>query len=218
MRVASVQPRQPKRPRCSGLVVWLEDGSVVVVTTIDAATKARFRRTHTPDRTDRCIPRRRARHRRFPRGETPGTRLHRAQSCRSPARRTLRTGEPIAHPQRPGLSILQPTQRARHRDPGTHAHRVATSPLAPADSRPSLRCPSDAIPWGDCILTVARSIPMEHTRQRISAEQPAIRDQPPHRARNARTLTITIEPGAWGPINDRITLRRPLLLHDNEDL
>ncbi len=65
-------------------------------------------------------------------------------------------------------------------------------------------------PWGDCEFIV-RIEGIEVLRQRLSSETPAIAfliDTP------GRSLTIEIDPGQYGPINDRVLIRSPLLLVD----
>lgn len=67
---------------------------------------------------------------------------------------------------------------------------------------------ADAAPWGDCeivILVDGREI----FRDRLEAGRPVISINEPVRGER---LTVMIEPGNYGPINDRVTLHRPLLL------
>jgi len=74
--------------------------------------------------------------------------------------------------------------------------------------------------WGNCILVVSivpatpsQAAETELLRQRLSADQPAatlsaaLPDRP-----WPRRLRIRLEPGDYGPIQDQIILRRPLLL------
>ncbi len=74
--------------------------------------------------------------------------------------------------------------------------------------------PVDAQPWGDfeLVITVDGD---ERFRRRLHADAP--REQiaiPLTPEREGSRLTITIEPANYGPINDRALLRRPLLLID----
>jgi len=74
--------------------------------------------------------------------------------------------------------------------------------------------PVDAQPWGDfeLLITVDGE---ERFRRRLHADAP--REEiaiPLTPTRAGSRLTITIEPANYGPINDRALLRRPLLLID----
>jgi len=71
--------------------------------------------------------------------------------------------------------------------------------------------------WGDCDLVVAvesRSGEVELARHRLNAASPVARinAELPAPGEARRRLRITLEPGAYGPIQDRVTLRRPMLL------
>ncbi|MCL4742594.1 MAG: hypothetical protein KJZ54_10370 [Phycisphaerales bacterium] len=74
--------------------------------------------------------------------------------------------------------------------------------------------------WGDCevvITVVAPGMPArELTRVRVNGERPAARldARLPGPDRADRTLRIAIDPGEFGPIQDRPVLRRALLLID----
>lgn len=65
-----------------------------------------------------------------------------------------------------------------------------------------------ATPWGDCEVIVTQS-GTELWRERLNADTPSYALNVPV---EAGTLTITLDPGAYGPINDRAVFRRPLLL------
>jgi hypothetical protein len=67
-----------------------------------------------------------------------------------------------------------------------------------------------AAPWGDCELVI-RVDDREVLRRRLVAGEAAA-----NLAIDAegRTLTIRVEPGRFGPVNDRVILKRPLLLRD----
>jgi hypothetical protein len=65
-------------------------------------------------------------------------------------------------------------------------------------------------PWGDCEFIV-RVEGVEMLRLHLSSQQPDgsfVVDTP------GSNLTIEIDPGQYGPINDRVLIRRPLLLLD----
>ncbi len=74
--------------------------------------------------------------------------------------------------------------------------------------------------WGDCEVVVSVFAPglpeRELTRVRVNGERPAARLDAhlPSSTRADRTLRITIEPGEFGPIQDRPVLRRAVLLID----
>lgn len=74
--------------------------------------------------------------------------------------------------------------------------------------------------WGDCEVVVSIFAPglpeRELTRVRVNGERPAARLDAhlPSPTRADRTLRITIDPGEFGPIQDRPVLRRAVLLID----
>lgn len=63
-------------------------------------------------------------------------------------------------------------------------------------------------PWGDCEL-IARIDHNELARRRLHTDAPAAAISIPA---EGRTLTISIEPGRFGPIRDWIILTRPMIL------
>jgi len=77
--------------------------------------------------------------------------------------------------------------------------------------------------WGDCEVVVTVSAPgvpaREITRVRVNGERPTARldARLPGSDRADRTLRIAIDPGEFGPIQDRPVLRRALLLIDSSD-
>ncbi len=208
-RVANVQLANPDQPM-QGLVVWLDDGSVVVVTTIDASEGDALELTLPTGQTGV-----------FPVGALDTVAFHagRLQGLASiePTRQRpigeRRVGQPSRILNDP---VYQSSSQLRAPDIEIPGPMRIEWPLPQGARRFATiaEMPFSAIPWGDCILTVQIDS-IEHTRQRISAEQPRLEINLPIE-RHAQTLTITIEPGAWGPINDRVTLRRPLLLLDND--
>jgi hypothetical protein len=70
--------------------------------------------------------------------------------------------------------------------------------------------PESSFPWGDCELVVLID-GRETLRHRLNRDHPAHEISVDARA---ATLTIRIEPGAFGPVRDVVELRRPLLLLD----
>lgn len=208
-RVASVRLANPPKPM-QGLVVWLDDGSVVVVAAIDG---------RDGETVELALP-------------TGQTGVFPVDSLDAVAFRAGRLQ---------GLAAIEPEHQQpvgdrRISDPA----RILSDPVyqsssqlraadieipgpmriewtLPAGARrfaTIAEMPFDAIPWGDCILSV-RVDSVEQVRQRISADNPRLEINIPIDT-DAHTLIIIVEPGLWGPINDRITLRRPLLLLDND--
>jgi hypothetical protein len=51
----------------------------------------------------------------------------------------------------------------------------------------------------------------ELVRQRLSGEAPSLRINAELGKGAGRTLEVRVEPGAFGPVEDRVLLRRPLL-------
>lgn len=70
--------------------------------------------------------------------------------------------------------------------------------------------PRDAWPWGDCDLVISVD-GAEILRERLNPSRAAVEFALPARG---TTLTISVEPGAYGPINDRVLLRRAVILTD----
>jgi len=68
--------------------------------------------------------------------------------------------------------------------------------------------PDDAFPWGDCEV-VFEVDGVEQARVRLNEEQPS---REIAIDLDGQTLTVRVEPGAYGPVKDRVLLRRPLLL------
>ena len=208
-RVASVRMANPARP-LQGLVVWLDDGSVVVVAAIDG---------RDGETVELALPTGQIGV--FPVDSLKAVAFHagRLQGLASikPIHQSPLGERRIGEPARilndpvyessgklsaPDIEIPGPMRIVWMLPPG--ARRFAAI----------AELPYDAIPWGDCILSV-RIDSVELARRRISADHPRFEINIPIEA-GAHTLTISVEPGLWGPINDRITLRRPLLLLDND--
>lgn len=78
------------------------------------------------------------------------------------------------------------------------ARRFAARAVLPGASRP----------WGDCEFVV-RIDGVEALRERLSEERPSIEFALPAAGRE---LSITVEPGAYGPINDRVIVRRAIII------
>lgn len=69
---------------------------------------------------------------------------------------------------------------------------------------------ADTAPWGDCELVIA-SESRELARVHLSQAEPVA---PVNVPVSAGALTITLDPGAYGPIKDHVVLRRAVLLAD----
>lgn len=69
----------------------------------------------------------------------------------------------------------------------------------------------DAAPWGDCEIVVSVD-GQERFRDHLESGGPVIAIN--EEILGGQVLTISIEPGAYGPINDRVILHRPLILLD----
>lgn len=76
--------------------------------------------------------------------------------------------------------------------------------------------PASMWAWGDCELVVSLvaegSPPAELARYRLNAEHPVATISVPLAGSRQRLLRITLEPGLYGPIQDRVILRRPIVL------
>ncbi|MBL0926697.1 MAG: hypothetical protein IBJ11_03465 [Phycisphaerales bacterium] len=72
---------------------------------------------------------------------------------------------------------------------------------------------TSAAPWGDAVLIVSMG-GRELARQRLNIDRPAaaVNVVLPASPGSPSLLTITLDPGEQGPIHDRVTLHRPLLL------
>ncbi|MCB9838536.1 MAG: hypothetical protein H6813_04290 [Phycisphaeraceae bacterium] len=208
-RVASVRLANPNVPM-QGLVVWLDDGSVVVVAAIDSRDGGAVE-LELPTGQTGVFPASALDAVAFSAGRLIGL-----AAIEPAAQRPLgdrHTAEPTRILNDP---IYESSGRLNAPDIQFPGPMLASWQLPPGARRFATiaEMPFDAIPWGDCVLTVQVDS-TEQARQRINADNPRFEINIPIDP-NARTLTISIEPGAWGPINDRITLRRPLLLLDND--
>jgi len=68
--------------------------------------------------------------------------------------------------------------------------------------------PRAAFPWGDCELVIAVD-DVELVRVRLNEESPTASISIDVRGRK---LTISVEPGEYGPVRDQVILRKPMLL------
>ena len=64
-------------------------------------------------------------------------------------------------------------------------------------------------PWGDCEFVI-RLDDVEHFRTRLNPDTPVMPFNIP--VNSASRMSITIEPGAFGPIHDRVIIHRPTIL------
>ncbi len=252
-RVLSAQLANNPEPM-SGLVVWLEDGSVAVVASIDMAGGDQVSlRLHDGQSADfsldsisavafdagrlrplsalrpvdqRPIDRRvlleplRVRTPRAP--GSPGSPGSPARGNTAPGTSGVPAAGNAAAPGRPGPGIPDPLEAmAPPADlnapdvefPGPMSVRW-TLPLGARRFAAVADLPVDALPWGDCELVVTVD-GREELRRRLWQDAPRYEFSVAlGGADHAREMTIAIEPGPSGPINDRVILRRPLILVD----
>ena len=90
--------------------------------------------------------------------------------------------------------------RVEYKLPAGAARFATTASLADAES-----------PWGDCELAIAID-GVEKFRRRIRRAEPVAAVN--IAIEKGRTLTITLDPGRYGPIKDHVILHRPLILLD----
>ena len=70
--------------------------------------------------------------------------------------------------------------------------------------------PRAAFPWGDCDLVISID-GKEALRERLNESRPSVEINLPL---SGREFAAAVEPGKYGPINDRVTLRRAVFLLD----
>lgn len=188
-----------------GLAVWLEDGTVAVVESLRARDQEQSLRLRLPD------------------GQTADYAMSdvRAVAFDASRLRALADLEPIeqrAVGDRPLLDGLTPLPAPTG---GSAADLNAPDLLLPGPMRVRWEIPAqarrlsaiaelplDALPWGDCEVVVEVD-GVERMRERLDRNHRRVRFSAPL---DGSELEIRIEPGRGGPINDRVILRRPLIL------
>lgn len=187
----------------SGMVVWLEDGSVAVVASLETRLDERVS-VQLPGGQSAIVPLDDVRAVAFDAG-----RLHPLASIPIESQRAI--GE---------RGVFDPV------------HELIGSALAPADLNAAdielpgpmearwnlpdgavrfagvAELPLEALPWGDCDLVIAQN-GVELLRERLNLDRPRFEFSVPV---EAGPMRIAVEPGAYGPISDRVVLRRPLVL------
>lgn len=219
-RVAAA--RLASRPEAlGGLVVWLEDGTVAVVASIGEQEQAGSLesdrlRIQLPAGQSASFALDDLRAVAFDAGKLRPLAGIRPQSQKAVGRRLLLEGVRVlsgaddgagaGQLSAPDLELPGPMQAVWRLPPG--ARRFAGV----------AELPPEALPWGDCEVVVAVD-GVEAWRTRLHSAQPRaefsvalMAQSAGGAAGGARDLTITVEPGQRGPINDRVVLRRPLLL------
>jgi len=76
--------------------------------------------------------------------------------------------------------------------------------------------PVSARAWGDCSVVMFDGAGAQVWTTRLSGDAPSAPFNIDLSGKDALTLTVRVEAGANGPIEDRVLLRRVLLLLDNK--
>lgn len=200
-RISEATLANPPSPM-SGMVVWLEDGSVAVVASLQT-------------RLDESVSVR------LPGGQTALVPLDDVRAVAFDAGRL-----------RPLASLPLTSQRPVGERGVFDPVRTLAAALSPADlNAPDIEFPGpmethwtlpggavrlagvaelplEAMPWGDCDLVIAQR-GVELMRERLRHDRARIEFSLPV---TPGDLRIAIEPGDYGPISDRVVLRRPLVL------
>ena len=112
-----------------------------------------------------------------------------------------------------GLAALHRLDPERAHGLAIRALSLGLVPLACTVTSPRLATRLELVdprsPWGDCEVVLAVDN-REVLRRRLSAEESGA-DVVVDLA-GAAVLKLSIEPGKYGPIRDRVALRRPLIL------
>ncbi len=185
-----------------GLMVWLDDGSVaalsdaqlvddetLLLTLRDTGGGARYALTSVTSAAldaSRIVP----------------LSSLRVRSEEPLGERTLLDGARIELPRNPpplgAADVLYPEPMAVEYDLPEHASRFAAV----------AELPRDAFPFGDCEFVVSID-GVEVLRERLNPSRAAVEFSVDARG---SVLRIALEPGEYGPINDRAILRRALIL------
>lgn len=205
-RVAGALLSNPRTPR-GGVMVWLDDGTIAAIRAMSSRGDDRIQIT-------------------LPEGQTAEYELESLRGIAFNASRLV------------PLSSLTPSEQAPigdrlHAEPLTRIHHPSDVGVGPAVTlgawdlelpgpmRVTYTIPEgiqrlaltasladNTAPWGDCEL-IFSSGSAELARVHLSQSQPATAVNIPL---GAGPLVITLDPGAYGPIKDRVVLRRPMLL------
>jgi len=201
-RVAEAQLANERQP-LQGLAVWLDDGAVAVVESL-----------RTRDQTVRL---------RLPDGQTASYPLDdvRAVAFQANQLRPLSDLKPIeqrAVGDRALLDGLTPTPTSTGLSAAdlNAVDLLMPGPMSvrweiPAGARrfsALAELPLDALPWGECELIIEVDGD-ERLRERLDSQRRRVRFNVPL---DGEELEVRLEPGARGPINDRVILRQALIL------
>jgi len=210
-RVASARLANPREP-LAGLVVWLEDGAVAVVASLEGQVEEGLRlRLASGEEAETTLSSLKAIA--FEAGRLRPLASLEVIDERAIGRRTLLSGARIVEEadEIPGepAALDAPTielpgaMSVRWRLP-EGARRVGF--LA--------ELPLDALPWGDLELVVEVD-GIEAMRERLFSESRIVEASMPLDAfGEARELSVRVEPGRHGPVGDRVLIRRGTLLID----
>jgi hypothetical protein len=74
--------------------------------------------------------------------------------------------------------------------------------------------PADMWAWGDCelVVSVGAGTPAEVVRERLFADRPRVAMNVALPGSGSRRLRLTLDPGRFGPIQDRVVIHRPILM------
>ena len=188
----------------SGMVVWLDDGSVAVVASLETRLDENVS-VQLPGGQTALVPLNEVRAVAFDAGrlralaslEIVSQRPVGERGVFDPVRVIASTGAKGATDlNTPGVELPGPME-VRWSLPAGAMRFAAVAEL-----------PLESLPWGDLEIVVSQS-GTELLRERLNQSQPraefSLVVQPGE-------LRVTVEPGANGPISDRVLLRRPLLL------
>ncbi len=207
-RVAAVQLAN-RAEMLQGIVVWLEDGTVAVVASLDG------------DRSQGMTIRLDQDHEAQLRTE-----VLRAVTFDAARLEALANIDPVAQEPIERRLLTEPMRVLSSDDSASELNAPDIELPGPMLVRWNLpegarrfgavaEMPMRAMPWGDCELVVYVDGD-EIIRRRLNESSPRLDFNIPLGAfDSAKVMEIHVEPGEYGPINDRVILRRPLLLLDN---
>ncbi len=205
-RIAGAVLSNP-RARMSGVMVWLDDGTVAEIDRLSPASDDRVAL-------------------RLPGGQSGEYEIGAVRAVAFEFGRlvALSSIEPLVQEAVGGRLRVRPMERLHHpSDVGVGAAVTlgAWDLEFPGPMRVQWRLPENAqrlattavldpesAPWGDCELVVAVD-GQEVWRRRMFPDEPVHAINLPLGGRN---LTVTVEPGTYGAVKDRVILRRPLVL------
>jgi hypothetical protein len=210
-RIASARLANPRKP-LTGLVVWLEDGSVAVVASLEGQMQEGLTL-------------------RLPDGQEAETSLASLEAVAFQAGRLRPLASLEILDERPiGRRAL--LEGARILATGSASEAAALdAPTIELPGTMSVRwdlpdkarrlgfvaeLPLDALPWGDCELVILVD-GMEALRERLASGSRILEvGIPLDEFGEARELVFRVEPGRFGPVGDRVLIWRGTLLVDQQ--